>query len=116
MNLMMMFITFVFIIMIMINFIIPMMNMHKIINREKNSPFECGFDPFSSSRVSFSIHFFSISLMFLIFDIEITLIMPLPIMKSLILMKTWMTYSIMMMILLLIGLMMEWKEGSMEWK
>ncbi|WP_369409851.1 NADH-quinone oxidoreductase subunit A [Wolbachia endosymbiont of Corcyra cephalonica] len=45
---------------------------------EKNSRFECGFNPLTSPRNPFSIHFFKILLIFILFDAEIILILPLP--------------------------------------
>nr|YP_009501911.1 NADH dehydrogenase subunit 3 [Freysuila caesalpiniae]AWU48915.1 NADH dehydrogenase subunit 3 [Freysuila caesalpiniae] len=112
---MMMFMTIVTTLMLTMIMIIPLVNMHKQLKREKMSPFECGFDPFSKPRVAFSIQFFSISLMFLIFDIEMTLIMPIPLLKFKINNITWMFSSFLLIMILIMGLMLEWKEGSMNW-
>nr|AIC09092.1 NADH dehydrogenase subunit 3 [Gasteruption sp. M19] len=84
-------------------------------NREKNSPFECGFDPFKSSRLPFSLHFFLISLIFLIFDIEIALMLP---MINLISStnKFWYNYTFFMfMLILILGILIEWKSGAIKW-
>nr|YP_010026393.1 NADH dehydrogenase subunit 3 [Cacopsylla citrisuga]QOQ84939.1 NADH dehydrogenase subunit 3 [Cacopsylla citrisuga] len=102
-------------IMSVILFIIPIINIHKKTDREKSSPFECGFDPFSKPRLSFSIHFFSISLMFLIFDIEITLVLPTPILTKEINLINWIISCFFLFSILILGLMLEWKQGSMNW-
>nr|YP_010735787.1 NADH dehydrogenase subunit 3 [Angulomastax meiospina]WEL32762.1 NADH dehydrogenase subunit 3 [Angulomastax meiospina] len=88
----------------------------KTINdREKSSPFECGFDPKSSARMPFSLQFFMIAVMFLIFDVEIVLIIPIMlIFKSSMIMTLFMSTLFFIMILLL-GLYHEWNQGALQW-
>nr|ANW48072.1 nad3 [Hippodamia convergens] len=115
----MMFILFMTLFMILI--LIFMMILANFISkktfkdREKNSPFECGFDPKNSARLPFSINFFLISLIFLIFDVEITLILPfIYSMKISNLTLLMFNISLFMMILIM-GLYHEWKQGALNW-
>nr|ANJ70374.1 NADH dehydrogenase subunit 3 [Contacyphon variabilis] len=84
-------------------------------DREKSSPFECGFDPMSSSRIPFSLQFFLIAVIFLIFDVEIALLLP---MISIMKISNLMNYSLVIftfIIILLIGLYHEWNQGALDW-
>nr|AQP30604.1 NADH dehydrogenase subunit 3 [Odontotermes sp. C TB-2017] len=84
-------------------------------DREKSSPFECGFDPKNSARMPFSSRFFLIAVIFMIFDVEIALLLPMPITMMTSNMKSWMMVSIMFLLILIIGLYHEWNQGSLEW-
>nr|UMB89179.1 NADH dehydrogenase subunit 3 [Coptodryas elegans] len=84
-------------------------------DREKMSPFECGFDPKNSSRLPFSLHFFLIAIIFAIFDVELTLILPLIyLIKSLNFLK-FITCMSSFSIILLYGLLHEWNQGALDW-
>nr|UXG57135.1 NADH dehydrogenase subunit 3 [Bactrocera sp. 'yunnanensis'] len=84
-------------------------------DREKCSPFECGFDPKSSSRLPFSLRFFLITIIFLIFDVEIALILPMILIISVSDMLMWSLTSIVFIIILIIGLYHEWNQGMLNW-
>nr|YP_011010686.1 NADH dehydrogenase subunit 3 [Halobates matsumurai]WPW47366.1 NADH dehydrogenase subunit 3 [Halobates matsumurai] len=84
-------------------------------NREKMTPFECGFDPKSSSRMPFSIQFFMIAIIFLIFDVEIVILMPTIKIMQMTKMSSWFMVTSTFIIILIIGLYHEWKNGILEW-
>nr|UPX88674.1 NADH dehydrogenase subunit 3 [Leuctra fusca] len=86
-----------------------------IIDREKSSPFECGFDPKSSSRLPFSLRFFLIAVIFLIFDVEIALLLPMVIILPFSNLMHWMLISVYFILILLIGLYHEWNQGALDW-
>nr|YP_004733178.1 NADH dehydrogenase subunit 3 [Abidama producta]ACT36224.1 NADH dehydrogenase subunit 3 [Abidama producta] len=101
---------------IMMLMIITMMISKKSnMDREKSSPFECGFDPINSPRISFSLHFFLMAVIFLIFDVEIVLILPITIMTKFMITKEWMMSSLFVMTVLILGLMHEWNQGMLQW-
>nr|YP_009756923.1 NADH dehydrogenase subunit 3 [Batillaria attramentaria]QIM14733.1 NADH dehydrogenase subunit 3 [Batillaria attramentaria]BAJ09673.1 NADH dehydrogenase subunit 3 [Batillaria cumingii]BAJ09681.1 NADH dehydrogenase subunit 3 [Batillaria cumingii] len=84
-------------------------------DREKNSPFECGFDPMKSARLPFSLRFFLLAIIFLIFDVEIVLLFPVLVSMS----KSFDSFMVLgaftFLVILILGLFHEWNEGSLSW-
>nr|YP_010415027.1 NADH dehydrogenase subunit 3 [Araniella displicata]URW97646.1 NADH dehydrogenase subunit 3 [Araniella displicata] len=84
----------------------------KLLDSETFSSYECGFNNISGSRLFFSFRFFLISILFLIFDVEIALMLPIPYLNF-----SWTNiYPIYLFILVLIGgLVYEFFYGSLNW-
>nr|WRK21542.1 NADH dehydrogenase subunit 3 [Echinometra mathaei] len=82
---------------------------------EKNSPYECGFDPLNSARLPFSFRFFLVAILFLLFDLEIALIFPLPAAMLGTNPSTLIPITLIFMIILTLGLVFEWVNGGLEW-
>ena len=82
---------------------------------EKLSPYECGFDPLGSARLPFSLRFFLVAILFLLFDLEIALLLPLPWGNQLSYPLTTFLWAAAILILLTIGLIYEWIQGGLEW-
>nr|APX40908.1 NADH dehydrogenase subunit 3 [Plateumaris sericea] len=83
---------------------------------EKSSPFECGFHPKMAARFSFSLHFFLIAVIFLIFDVEITLLLPMILSIKIINMNNFNFIFMFFILILLFGLYYEWNQSALTWK
>nr|ABD63976.1 NADH dehydrogenase subunit 3 [Pycnonotus brunneus] len=82
---------------------------------EKLSPYECGFDPLGSARLPFSIRFFLVAILFLLFDLEIALLLPLPWATQLQNPTITLIWTSVLILLLTLGLVYEWTQGGLEW-
>nr|YP_004717944.1 NADH dehydrogenase subunit 3 [Acestrorhynchus sp. NM-2010]BAK41999.1 NADH dehydrogenase subunit 3 [Acestrorhynchus sp. NM-2010] len=99
------------IVLAIVSFWLPQMNL----NAEKLSPYECGFDPLGSARLPFSLRFFLIAILFLLFDLEIALLLPLPWGSQLPDPALTFFWATTILILLTLGLIYEWLQGGLEW-
>nr|UMB51038.1 NADH dehydrogenase subunit 3 [Pipa arrabali] len=84
-------------------------------DQEKLSPYECGFDPLGSARLPFSMRFFLVAILFLLFDLEIALLLPSPWAAQLSNPTTTSIWASTIIALLTLGLAYEWLQGGLEW-
>lgn len=98
-------------ILISIAFWLPQINLYS----EKANPYECGFDPTSSARLPFSIKFFLVAITFLLFDLEIALLLPLPWAIQTTNITTIITTAFILITILALGLSYEWTQKGLEW-
>nr|YP_009516263.1 NADH dehydrogenase subunit 3 [Proechimys hoplomyoides]ASU92964.1 NADH dehydrogenase subunit 3 [Proechimys hoplomyoides] len=98
-------------ILIIIAFWLPQLNIYT----EKASPYECGFDPTEITRLPFSMKFFLIAITFLLFDLEIALLLPLPWALQTIKLNMTVWISIALILILSLGLTYEWLQKGLEW-
>ncbi|MFN3888907.1 MAG: NADH-quinone oxidoreductase subunit A [Beijerinckiaceae bacterium] len=81
---------------------------------EKLSAYECGFNAFDQARMKFDVRFYLVSLLFIIFDLEVAFLFPWAVAFGEIgLFGFW---SMMIFLgVLTIGFVYEWKKGALEW-
>nr|QVM79263.1 NADH dehydrogenase subunit 3 [Vesperus sanzi] len=102
-------------IMLILVIILNLVSKKSIMDREKSSPFECGFDPKNNARLPFSLQFFLIAVIFLIFDVEITLLLPMILLMKITNNIQFAFIMIFFMVMLLLGLYHEWNQGALNW-
>jgi NADH-quinone oxidoreductase subunit A len=82
---------------------------------EKNSQYECGFEAFADARGRFDIRFYLVTLLFIIFDLEVAFLFPwATVLGDIGLFGYW---SMMIFLgVLTIGFIYEWRKGALEWE
>ena len=94
--------------------IAPFLVAYRAPDAEKLSPYECGFPPFDDARMRFDARFYLVSLLFIIFDLEVAFLFPWAIVfHDLGALGFW---SMMIFLAVLtIGFVYEWNKGALEW-
>uniref|UniRef100_A0AAU6PCN3 NADH-ubiquinone oxidoreductase chain 3 n=1 Tax=Laticorona longa TaxID=3133674 RepID=A0AAU6PCN3_9HEMI len=105
----------VFFILLLMFFFCLFFSKSMICDYQKSSSFECGFNSMSLKRLPFSIHFFLIAVIFLIFDIEIAIIFPIVIVLSYSDLYMWFYVISFFIFVLIFGLYHEWYNGILNW-
>jgi NADH-quinone oxidoreductase subunit A len=89
--------------------------------RAKLMPYECGMDPVGSARQRFSVKFYLIAMLFILFDIEAVFLLPWAVVfKTMIgplaYGRAFIFFEMMIfMAVLLVGYVYVWKKGLFEW-
>jgi len=92
----------------------PFIVAYKSPDPAKLSPYECGFDPFDDARMKFDARFYLVSLLFIIFDLEVAFLFPWALaFRSIGAFGFW--SMILFLAVLTIGFVYEWKKGALEW-
>ena len=82
---------------------------------EKVSAYECGFNAFGDARMKFDVRFYLVSILFIIFDLEIAFLFPWAVSFQNI--GEFGFWSMMVFLgVLTIGFAYEWKKGALEWQ
>ena len=82
---------------------------------EKVSAYECGFNAFDDARMKFDVRFYLVSILFIIFDLEIAFLFPWAVaFKDISIIGFW--SMIVFLGVLTVGFAYEWKKGALEWE
>ena len=82
---------------------------------EKLSAYECGFNAFDDARMKFDVRFYLVSILFIIFDLEVAFLFPWAIVLGDV--GIYGFWSMMLFLgVLTIGFIYEWRKGALEWE
>ncbi len=86
---------------------------------EKLSAYECGFNAFDDARMKFDVRFYLVSILFIIFDLEVAFLFPwgVSLMKMPHHNAVYAFWSMMVFLgVLTVGFIYEWTKGALEWE
>jgi NADH-quinone oxidoreductase subunit A len=82
---------------------------------EKNSAYECGFEAFGDARTKFDVRFYLVSILFIIFDLEVAFLFPWAVTLGKI--GVYGFWSMMVFLgVLTAGFIYEWRKGALDWE
>ncbi len=82
---------------------------------EKLSAYECGFEAFGDARGRFDVRFYLVSILFIIFDLEVAFLFPWAVtLKDTGFFGFW--SMVVFLGVLTVGFIYEWKKGALEWE
>ena len=86
----------------------------RVFEREKLMPYECGVDPIGDARERFSVRFYIVAMLFLIFDVEVVFLFPWAVIYDQLALFGLIEMLIFIGILV-VGYYYAWRKGALEW-
>jgi NADH-quinone oxidoreductase subunit A len=83
-------------------------------DRDKLSPYECGFEAFENSRMKFDVRYYLVAILFIVFDLEIAFLFPWAVALGKIGTPGLVAMGV-FLVILTVGFIYEWKKGALEW-
>ena len=83
-------------------------------NKVKLEPYECGIEPMTDARDRYSIRYFLVAMLFLVFDVETVFMFPWAVIMDQLLLFGLIEMGI-FLIILVVGYAYAWKQGALEW-
>ncbi len=99
--------------------VIPFLLAYKRPDSEKLSAYECGFNAFDDARMKFDVRFYLVSILFIIFDLEVAFLFPwaVTLMKLPHDAQVYAFWSMMLFLgVLTVGFIYEWRKGALDWE
>src|SRR5215831_2908595 len=87
---------------------------HRVRNRVKDMPYECGIRPTGDARSRFSVKFYLVAMLFILFDIEAIFLYPWAVVYKQLKMFAFVE-MLLFIVLILAGFFYIWKKGALEW-
>ncbi len=105
---------FIFLIFLLLLLVLAFVVSLKSYDVEKNSPYECGFNPFEDAREPFEIQFYLVAILFIIFDLEISFLFPWVLVFRFINLFSFVIIIIFLFVLT-VGFVYELFKGALQW-
>jgi NADH-quinone oxidoreductase subunit A len=99
--------------------VLPLILAPKAPDAEKLSAYECGFNAFEDARMKFDVRFYLVSILFIIFDLEVAFLFPWAVTLGKLPHDTqvFALWSMMVFLgVLTVGFVYEWMKGALEWE
>jgi NADH-quinone oxidoreductase subunit A len=98
---------------------LPLLLAPKNPDAEKLSAYECGFNAFDDARMKFDVRFYLVSILFIIFDLEVAFLFPwavsmFDLSRAGMIFAFWSGFTF--LVVLAVGFLYEWKKGALEWE